>query len=107
MNLDDLIMIAMLVGSPVLAGAVTYALTGRDLKGPARVAASLLSAFLVGATSLFVPWLPLLAFLATMVGYLVMRRLLKPGLALAASAVVLFGGLSSAVMLMAAALDRM
>jgi hypothetical protein len=44
----------------------------------------------VGATSLFVPWLPLLAFLATMTGFLVMHRLLKPGLALAASAVVLY-----------------
>jgi hypothetical protein len=107
MNSDDLIMIAMLAGSPVLAGSITYALTGRDLKGLGRVAAALVSAFLVGATSLFVPWLPLLAFLASMTGYLVMRRLLKPGLALAASAVVLFGSLSFAVVLMVATLNSM
>jgi len=107
MHSDDLIVIGMLVAGFVLAGTVTFALTGRDLKGSARAGVSLLSALLVGLTSLFVPWLPLLAFLATAAAYLVMRRMIKPGLALAASAVVLFGGLSGAAALMAAAMHSM
>ncbi|WP_329246747.1 hypothetical protein OG417_52270 [Actinoallomurus sp. NBC_01490] len=107
MNSGLSLVIAIPVGSAVFAGAVTYAVTDRNLKMRTRVAASLLSAFLVGATSLFVLYLSVFAFLVTMVGYLVMRRLFKPGLALAGSAVVLCGGLSFAVMLMVAALDRM
>ncbi|WP_395105281.1 hypothetical protein [Actinomadura sp. SCN-SB] len=107
MHSDDLIVIGMLAASLVLAGTLTFALIGRDLQGSARVGVSLLSALLVGLTSLFVPWLPLLAFLATAAGYLVMRRMIRPGLALAASAVVLFGGLSGAAALMAAALTSM
>jgi hypothetical protein len=107
MSSDDLFIIAMILGSAVAAGAITFALTGRDFKGTGRVLASLLSTFLVGATTTFVPWLPLLVFLGTMVVYLVMRHLLKPGLALAASAVVLLGGLALAVAAMAAALSTM
>lgn len=107
MNANDLITWGMLVVSPVLAGLLTFALTGRDLKGAARFGASLLSALLVGATSFFVPWLPLAAFLAAATGYVLMRRMAKPGLALVASSVVLIGGLSGAAMLMASALNSM
>jgi len=107
MNTDDLIIAGMLGGSTVLAGILTFVLIGYDVKGASRVASSLLTALLVGVTSLFVPWLPLLAFLAAAVGYLVIRRLAKPGLALAASGAVLIGGLSGAVALMSVALNSM
>lgn len=107
MNSDTLFLIAMLVGSTICTGAIAYACTGRDLHGGRRILVSLISAIIVGATCLFVPYLPVLAFLATMAAYLIMRRLLSPTRALAVSAVVLFGGLSSAVLLMAAALNSM
>ncbi|GAA4131343.1 hypothetical protein [Actinomadura keratinilytica] len=102
-----MLIIAMLVGSAALSGGITYTLTGRDLKGGHRVSVSLLSAILVGATSLFVPYLPALAFLVTTAAYLLVRRLLSPGLALAASALVLVGALGSAVLVMSTALNTM
>jgi hypothetical protein len=107
MNSDALFITAMLLGSAAFAGVLTYALAGRDLPRKGRVSVALVSAVLVGAASLFVPYLPVLALLATAAAYLVMRRLVSPGRALAASAVILFGGLSCAVLIMAAALDSM
>ncbi|MEW2359650.1 hypothetical protein [Spirillospora sp. NPDC029432] len=107
MNSDDLIIIGMLAGSTAFTGAIAYWLGGRDLKGTGRVSMALVSAVLVGLTSLLVPYLPVLAFLATALIYLVVRNLLKPGLALAASAVVFLGGLACAVLLMGFALSSM
>ena len=107
MNSDDLIIFVMLGSSFVFTGAIAYALSGRALRGPARVRTSLIAAVLVGLTSVYVPWLPFLAFLATAAAFLVMRRLLKPAHALAASGVILLGGLSFAVLLMVSALNTM
>ncbi|WUH99977.1 hypothetical protein OHR68_41930 [Spirillospora sp. NBC_00431] len=107
MNANDLIIIVMLAGCAIFAGVVTYALVGRDLRGGGRVAAALISAVLVGAASLFVLYLAVAAFLACAVAYLVARRLLRPRLALAASGVVLLGGLSGAVIVMSIALSTM
>ncbi|MEU6036114.1 hypothetical protein ABZ801_11965 [Actinomadura sp. NPDC047616] len=104
---DDLIIPAMLAGCAAFAGVVTYALVGRDLRGGARVAAALGSAVLVGLASVFVLYLSVAAFLACAVAYLVTRRLLRPGLALAASGVVLLGGISCAVVIMSIALSEM
>jgi hypothetical protein len=107
MNSDDLFFATTLVGSGAFTGVVTYALTGRDLRGRGRLWVSLLSAVLVGAMCLLIPYLPMLAFLVALVAYRVMRILLSPRHAVAASAVVLFGGLSSAVLVMGAALNSM
>ncbi|TDD79742.1 hypothetical protein E1293_22565 [Actinomadura darangshiensis] len=107
MNSDDLFIIAMLIGSTVFTGAVAYTCTGRDLRGGYRISVALICAVLVGATCTFIPYLPVLAFLVTMMAYLVMRRLVSPGRALAAAAVLLLGGLSCAVLIMAAALETM
>lgn len=107
MNADTLLIVAMLTGCAAFAGAVTYALVGRDLRGGSRVAAALISAVLVGVTSLFVLYLSVLAFLACAAAYLVVRRLLRPALALAASGVVLLGGLFCAVVIMSIALSEM
>jgi hypothetical protein len=71
------------------------------------VAAALGSAGLVGVASLFVLYLSVAAFLACAVAYLVGRRLVRPGLALAASGIVLLGGLSCAVVIMSIALSEM
>ncbi len=107
MNSDDLIITAMLAGSAAFAGIVAYLLSGRDLGRGRRVSAALVSAVLVGLTSVFAPYLPVLAFMASAAAYLVMRRLLKPGVALAAAGVVLLGGLSFAVLAMVLTLDQM
>ncbi|TDC08256.1 hypothetical protein E1267_10880 [Nonomuraea longispora] len=101
------IIIMMISVSAVLAGGVTYAVTRRDLRGGARVAVALACAVLVGGACLFVPWLPLFAFLGTVVVHLVVRRLLTAKLALAASGVVLVGGCSFCVLLMMMALETM
>ncbi|QKW33174.1 hypothetical protein HUT06_03250 [Actinomadura sp. NAK00032] len=107
MNADALIIAAMLGGSAVFAGAVTYAITGRDLRGWSRAATALGVALLVGAAAVFVLYLSVIAFLACAAAYLVIRRLVRPTLALAASGLVLFGGLSGAAMLMWVALSEM
>lgn len=107
MNSDTLIMLAIPVGSTAFAGGGTYAIVGRDLKGASRAAVALISAIAVGAAAVFVLYLSVAAFLACAVAYLVVRRLFRPSLALAASGAVLFGGLSFAVMLMAMALSQM
>lgn len=107
MSADDLIIVAVLVGCAAFAGVVTYVLVGRDLRGGARVAAAVGAAVLVGLAATFVLYLSVVAFLACAVAYLVVRRLVRPGLALAASGVVLLGGLSCAVVLMSIALSGM
>ncbi|TDD12303.1 hypothetical protein E1292_02380 [Nonomuraea deserti] len=100
-------LIAMIVASAALAGGVAHAVTRRDLQGGAKVAVPLACALLVGTACTFVPHLPLLAFLGTVVVYLLARRLFTAKLALAASGVVLLGGCSFAVLLMMVALDTM
>jgi hypothetical protein len=107
MTAADLIIVAIPVVSAVFAGAITYALTGRDLQGRGRVAAALVSAVLVGASSLFLLYLSVAAFLACAVAYLVARRILRPRLALAASGLTLLGGLSGAAVMMSIALSEM
>ncbi|XRQ09257.1 hypothetical protein ACN3XK_74495 [Actinomadura welshii] len=103
----DNIIILMLASSTALAGGVAFAVTGRDLRGAGRVAVALGCALLVGATSLFIPWLPAFAFAGTAVAYVVLRRLFSATAALAASGVLLFGGCSFSVLLMMAALETM
>jgi hypothetical protein len=61
----------------------------------------------VGAACLFVPYLPVFAFLGTVVVYLILRRLFSARFALVASGVLLLGGCSFSVLLMMAALDNM
>lgn len=100
-------LVLMIVTSAVLAGGIAYAVTHRDLQGGGRVAAALACALLVGAASMFIPFLPVLAFLGTTVVYLVLRRLFSAGLALAAAGVVLLAGCSFSVLLMMAALETM
>ncbi|RSN64208.1 MULTISPECIES: hypothetical protein [Actinomadura] len=107
MNAGDLTIVAVLAGCAGFAGVVTYLLVGRDLRGGARVAAAVGAAVLVGLASIFVLYLAVAAFLACGAAYLVARRMLRPGLALAASGVVLLGGLSCAVALMSIALSEM
>ncbi|MEO3792950.1 hypothetical protein ABGB14_22275 [Nonomuraea sp. B10E15] len=99
--------IAMILATTALSGGTTYAVTRRDLEGGARVAVALACALLVGGACVFVPWLPLFAFLGTVVVYLLVRRLLTAKLALAASGAVLLGGCSFTVLLMMAALETM
>ncbi|NVI93227.1 hypothetical protein [Actinomadura sp. BRA 177] len=103
----DYLLILMIAASTVVAGGVAFAVTRDDLHGGGRVAASLACALLVGAASVFIPYLPVLAFLGTLVIYLVLRRLFSAGLALAASGFVLFAGCSFSVLLMMAALENM
>ncbi|TDB92825.1 hypothetical protein [Actinomadura sp. 7K534] len=103
----DYFIILMIAASAVVAGGVAFAVTREDLRSEGRVAASVACALLVGAVSLFIPYLPVLAFLGTVVAYLVLRRLFSAGLALAASGVVLLAGCSFSVLLMMAALETM
>ncbi|TDC80153.1 hypothetical protein [Actinomadura sp. 7K507] len=107
MSSETLTILAMVAGCAVFAGAVTYPLVGRDFQGGARVVVTLITTVLVGGMSLIVLYLSVAVFLAVAVAYLVVRHLLRPGLALAASGVVLAGGFFCAVMIMFAALSNM
>ncbi|MFC6886617.1 MULTISPECIES: hypothetical protein [Actinomadura] len=107
MNSDSLLLVAIPVGSALFAGIVTYGLVGRGFRGGGRAAVALASAALVGVASVFVLYLAVAAFLACMVFYLVVRFFLRPPLALVLAGIVLLGGLSTAVMIMAVALSRM
>lgn len=92
----------------VLTGAGTYMLTHRDFSRRGRVLAAIGCAILVGATSLYIPYLPVLAFLAAAAAYLVIRRLIRVGPApLVLAAVVLVGGLAFCVLTMITALNNM
>jgi hypothetical protein len=103
----DYFVIAMIAASAVFAGGVASVVTRRDLRGGGRAAVSLACALLVGATCLFIPYLPVVAFLGVVVVYLLVRRLFSAGFALVASGVLLLGGCSFSVLLMMAALERM
>ncbi|WP_433432697.1 hypothetical protein [Nonomuraea sp. CA-141351] len=99
--------IAMIAACAAFAGGVAFVVTRRDLGGGGRTVVPLACALLVGATCLFVPFLPVFAFLGTVVAYLIVRRLFSARLALAASGVLLLGGCSFSVLLMMAALESM
>ncbi|GAA0583260.1 hypothetical protein [Actinomadura livida] len=103
----DYFIVSMIMASAVVAGGVAFAVTRGDLRIEGRVAAAVACALLVGTVSLFIPYLPVLVCLGTVVGYLVLRRLFSAGLALAASGVVLLAGCSFSVLLMMAALESM
>lgn len=103
----DHFIIVMITACTVIAGGVAFAATGRDLRGGRRVAVSVACALLVGACCLFIPYLPVLALLVAAAAYLVLRRRLSAGLALAASGVLLVGGCTFSVLLMMAALETM
>jgi hypothetical protein len=103
----DYFIIAMIAASAAFAGGVASVVTRRDLPGGGRAAVSLTCALLVGAACLYVPYLPVLAFLGVVVAYLIMRRLFSAGPALAVSGVLLLGGCSFSVLVMMAALDSM
>lgn len=107
MRSDDLLVLSVPVGSAVFAGVGTYLLTRRDFRGRGTVLATMGCAILVGATSWFAFFFPFLAFLVAAVAYLVMRRLVRVGPALAVSAVTLVGGLVVSELAMNAALDSM
>src|SRR5262245_30288458 len=98
---------AIPIGSALLAGLGTYLLTYRDFRGRAAALATTGCALLVGTTSLYAIFLPFLAFLVAAAAYLVMRRLVRSGPALAVSTVTLTGGLVVSVLLMIATLDSM
>ena len=57
--------VLMIAGSALLAGAVAYGVTHRDFHAGGRAAAALACALLVGAASLYIPYLPVLALLGT------------------------------------------
>lgn len=103
----DYFVIVMIAVCAVLAGGVAFVATRRDLRGGSRAVVPLACALLVGATCLFVPYLPVFAFLGTVVAYLILRRLFSARIALAASGVLLLGGCSFSVLLMMAALETM
>jgi hypothetical protein len=100
-------LIVMIAASAAFAGAVAAVVTRRDLRGGGRAAVSLTCALLVGASSLFIPYLPVFAFLGAVVAYLILRRLFSARLALTASGGLLLGGCSFSVLLMMAALSNM
>ncbi|MCP9948138.1 MULTISPECIES: hypothetical protein [Actinomadura] len=103
----DYFIILMIAACAVFAGGVAAVVTRRDLQGASKVGVPLGSALLVAATSLFIPYLPVLAFLGAVVAYLILRRLTSAGLALVTSGVLLFGGCTFSVLLMMAALETM
>lgn len=90
-----------------LAGLGTYLLVRRDFSGRYTAVLTISCAILVGATSWLGFVFSFFAFLAAAVVYLVLRRLVRIGLALIVSAVVLAGGLVSSVVAMNAALINM
>ena len=99
--------VLMIAGSALLAGAVAYGVTHRDFHAGGRAAAALACALLVGAASLYIPYLPVLALLGTAIIYLIVRRVFSAGTALAAAGLVLVAGCSFSVLLMMAALQTM
>ncbi|MEO3829112.1 hypothetical protein [Actinomadura sp. B10D3] len=103
----DYFIILMIAACAVFAGGIAAVVTRRDLKGVSRVGVPLGSALLVGASCLFVPYLPVLAFLGTVAAYLILRRLTSARLALATSGILLFGGCTFSVLIMMAALETM
>jgi ABC-type glycerol-3-phosphate transport system permease component len=107
MSSDVLIIFAATGGCAAVAGAATYALARRDLRRRGAVLAAVGCALLVGATSLFIPYLPMFAFLVAAATYLVVRRRFRVGHALAGAAVILIGGLAFSVLTMIAALNSM
>lgn len=107
MQSDALIIFAASGGCAAVAGAATYPLARLDLRRRSAVLAAVGCAVLVGATSLFIPYLPVFAFLVAAVTYLVIRRRFRVGHALAGATVILIGGLAFSVLTMIAALDSM
>ncbi len=103
----DYFVIAMIVASAAFAGGVAFVVTRGDLQGEGRAVAAVVCALLVGITSLYIPYLPVLAFLGVVVVHLILRRLVPVRLALIASGVLLLGGCSFSVLVMMAALQSM
>lgn len=91
----------------VIPGAGTYFLTRRDLRGRGAVLAAAVCAVLVGAATWFAFFFAIFAFLGSAVVYLVMRRLVRIGPALAVATVALVGLLILSVRVMDIALSGM
>jgi hypothetical protein len=107
MRTDDLLALSVPVGSAVFAGLGTYLLTRRDFRGRGTAPASIGCALLVGAASWFAFIFPLFTFLVAAAAYLVTRRLIRVGPALAVSAVALVCGLVLSEIVMINALNSM
>ncbi|WNM33737.1 hypothetical protein RKE30_26835 [Streptomyces sp. Li-HN-5-11] len=91
----------------VIPGVSTYFLTRRDLRGRKAVLAAVVCAVLVGVATWFAVFFAIFAFLASAVVYLVMRRLVRTGPALATTTIVLVGLLIFSVRVMDIALSEM
>jgi hypothetical protein len=104
---DVLAILAYFVPMIGLSGLGTYLLIRRDFRGRYTKLVTMSCAILVGATSWLGFVFSFFAFLVAAAVYLVMRRLVRAGPALAVSAVVLVGGLIYSVLAMTAALDHM
>jgi hypothetical protein len=102
-----LLALSMLVGSAAVAGVGTYLLTRRDLHGKGAALATTVCAILIGVSSWFAPFFAVFVFIGAAVAYLVMRRLVRVGPALAVAALILVGGLTVAELVMIAGLNSM
>ena len=107
MQSDTLIIFAATGGCAAIAGAGTYPIARLDLSRRGAILAAVVCALLVGMASLFIPYLPVFAFLAAAAVYLVIRRRFQTRHALAGATVILLGGLAFSVLTMIVALDNM
>ncbi|KAA9162640.1 hypothetical protein FPZ12_011340 [Amycolatopsis acidicola] len=96
--------LVVMTALPVLC---TYLLTRRDFRPRGTALATAGCAILMGAGSWLGFVFPLLVFVVAAVVYLVARRLIRPGPALAWSAVTLVGGILCSVLAMKIAIDSM
>ena len=107
MRVDDLLVLSVPVGSAVLAGVGTYLLTRRDFRVRTSVLAGVGCAVVVGGGTWLAFFFAFFAYLVAAAAYLVLRRLVRVGPALAISAVALVGALAMATLAMVIALDGM
>ena len=109
MNQADLMIVAVIGGCGVFAGVLTYVVLRRDLARRSHVVGAAVGCgVVVGLVSAFVVYLAVLAYLGTVVVYLVARRVFRERrTALAVGAVTLPTALAAAVWVMVRALATM
>lgn len=102
-----LLMVTFPIGSAVFAGLLAYLLVRRDFSVRVAMLATVICVILAGVSAWFSPFLTVFPIAGAALVYLVMRRLVRVGPALAISAVILIGGLAGSELAMIALLNSM